>query len=234
MLGLALGKYFPSDTYTLWKRGGLLRIDGSLKGVKEEAKTMLPNWKYGHFSLLIDTNTGPTGFQPPVYVSHDKQRFTRLDVRPDVCTVGLRSLLRSPESEVVQLSTDVSSTRCVAQCNAAIASGSHRGCSMGHVSNSRVQLRSFMDRLVVQVLSASEEESEGSSTADLLLRPGGPVERSRVKFSNFRFGPVKGWLGSELKETVNGLPTAVRTGASEPGQVACDHSLNFQPASMRA
>lgn len=81
VLGPVFGRYFPKDTYTVYKLGGLLRIDGALKGVKDDAKTMLPNWKYGQFSILIDTNRGPAGFTPPVYVSHDKRRYTRLNVR---------------------------------------------------------------------------------------------------------------------------------------------------------
>lgn len=85
-----LGKHLPRDTYTVYKRGGCLRVDGHLKGMNEDAKTLLPSWKYGHFSVMIDTSPG--GKAEPVYVSHDKQRFTPLDVRPGcrlLCMTGL-------------------------------------------------------------------------------------------------------------------------------------------------
>lgn len=71
----------PKDTYTVYKRGSCLRIDGHMKGMNEDAKTMLPLWKYGHFSLHIDCDA-PDGKSAPLYVSHDKQRYTPLDVRP--------------------------------------------------------------------------------------------------------------------------------------------------------
>lgn len=38
---------------------------------------------------------------------------------------------------------------------------------------------------------------------------GSEVKRSRVKFSNFRLAPVKGWVTSETREKVNGMSTVV-------------------------
>lgn len=35
------------------------------------------------------------------------------------------------------------------------------------------------------------------------------VKRARVKFSNFKFSPVRGWVTSEVHETVGGLHTTV-------------------------
>lgn len=67
----------------MWKRGGRIRIDGHMKGMNEDAKTLLPTWKYGHFSLLVDTAAADAA--SPIYVSHDKQRYTMLDVRPFHC-----------------------------------------------------------------------------------------------------------------------------------------------------
>lgn len=34
-------------------------MDGTLKGVEENAKSMLPQWKRGHFSILFDGATTP-------------------------------------------------------------------------------------------------------------------------------------------------------------------------------
>jgi hypothetical protein len=54
-------------------------MDGHMKGMNEDSKTLLPCWKYGHFSMLIDTDT--VGKAIPVYVSHDKKRYTLIEVR---------------------------------------------------------------------------------------------------------------------------------------------------------
>lgn len=51
-LGLLLRKYAPHDTYTIWKVGNKLRVDGSLMGI--DTKSLVPEWKRGHFSLVVD------------------------------------------------------------------------------------------------------------------------------------------------------------------------------------
>ena len=38
----------------VWKRGTRMRVDGSLMGVDDKAKSLIPSWKRGHFSLLFD------------------------------------------------------------------------------------------------------------------------------------------------------------------------------------
>lgn len=49
----------PCDGVQVWKKGTRLRVDGTLKGVEENAKSMLPQWKRGHFSILFDGATTP-------------------------------------------------------------------------------------------------------------------------------------------------------------------------------
>ncbi|KAF8072507.1 ankrd13c [Scenedesmus sp. PABB004] len=51
-LGLLLRRYAPHDTYTVWKVGSRLRVDGSLMGV--DTKSLVPEWKRGHFSIVVD------------------------------------------------------------------------------------------------------------------------------------------------------------------------------------
>ena len=51
-----LRRFAPSDTYVLTKRGTSLRVDGTLKGLSEEASGgggVLPRWERGAFSLLF-------------------------------------------------------------------------------------------------------------------------------------------------------------------------------------
>eukprot|EP00775_Hariotina_reticulata_P002921 gene2921-3208_t len=49
-LGLLLRRYAPHDTYTIWKAGDRLRVDGTLMGL--DTKNIMPQWKRGHFSLI--------------------------------------------------------------------------------------------------------------------------------------------------------------------------------------
>ena len=79
LLGVLIGKYLPHDTYTVYKMGSHLRVDGALKGVKPDAASMLPQWKYGAFSLIIDTNDVKRGV---LYVDHVKKRYMRVQVCP--------------------------------------------------------------------------------------------------------------------------------------------------------
>jgi hypothetical protein len=77
-LGSMLHKLLPRDTYTLFKSGARVRIDGHLKGMKENSGTFLPELKYGSFSIIVDTSQG--GSMKPIYVSHDKKCYTILEV----------------------------------------------------------------------------------------------------------------------------------------------------------
>jgi hypothetical protein len=78
-LGSVLHKLLPRDTYTLYKSGTRVRIDGHLKGMREDATTFLPEWKYGSFSIIADTSNACS--MKPLYISHDKRYYTFLEVR---------------------------------------------------------------------------------------------------------------------------------------------------------
>ena len=56
-LGALLRRYAPADTYTVWKVGDRLRVDGSLMGIDASAGGLIPEWKRGHFSLVLDGST---------------------------------------------------------------------------------------------------------------------------------------------------------------------------------
>jgi hypothetical protein len=78
-LGSMLHKLLPRDTYTLYKSGARVRIDGHLKGMKEDSGSFLPEWKYGSFSFVVDTTQGVS--MKPMYISHDKKYYYLLEVR---------------------------------------------------------------------------------------------------------------------------------------------------------
>ena len=44
----------PTCGMQVWKKGNLMRVDGSLMGIDDKAGTLIPQWKRGHFSLLFD------------------------------------------------------------------------------------------------------------------------------------------------------------------------------------
>ena len=59
----------------VWKRGVLMRVDGSLMGIDDKANTLIPQWKRGHFSLLFDGRPTPASL---LLVDHRKQTVVDL------------------------------------------------------------------------------------------------------------------------------------------------------------
>lgn len=64
--------------------------------------------------------------------------------------------------------------------------------------------------ICVQLLGKVEdiESKDGNMDAHIVLAHS-DVKRARVKFSNFKFSPVRGWLTPEVHETIGGLQTTV-------------------------
>ncbi|KAG2426558.1 hypothetical protein HXX76_011783 [Chlamydomonas incerta] len=75
-VGALVRRYAPHDTYTLWKKGGRIRVDGSLMGVDDGSASLVPGWKRGHFSLLYDASGDKAR---SVFVNHTKK--TWIDVK---------------------------------------------------------------------------------------------------------------------------------------------------------
>ena len=52
-----------------------MRVDGTLMGMDEEVKKMIPQWRRGHFSLLFDASTQPAS----VFIcDHEKKLFANM------------------------------------------------------------------------------------------------------------------------------------------------------------
>ena len=51
--GYLLRKVAPNDTYDVYKFGNRIRVDGTLMGVEDKAKSLIPEWKRSHFSVLF-------------------------------------------------------------------------------------------------------------------------------------------------------------------------------------
>ncbi|KAL3142410.1 hypothetical protein ABBQ38_002745 [Trebouxia sp. C0009 RCD-2024] len=75
VFGLVLRRYAPSDTYQVWKRDSSMRVDGTLMGMDEDNKKMIPQWRRGHFSLLFDASTQPAS----VFIcDHEKKLYANM------------------------------------------------------------------------------------------------------------------------------------------------------------
>jgi len=77
----------------MWKKGVLMRVDGSLMGIDDKANSLIPQWKRGHFSLLFDGRPQPATL---LLVDHKKKttvdltkekRKHRPDIDDEVCTL---------------------------------------------------------------------------------------------------------------------------------------------------
>ena len=52
-----------------------MRVDGTLMGMDEDSKKMIPQWRRGHFSLLFDASTQPAS----VFIcDHQKKLFANM------------------------------------------------------------------------------------------------------------------------------------------------------------
>lgn len=52
-----------------------MRVDGTLMGMDEEVKSMIPQWRRGHFSMLLDASTQPAS---AFMVDHQKKMFANM------------------------------------------------------------------------------------------------------------------------------------------------------------
>ena len=52
-----------------------MRVDGTLMGMDEESKKMIPQWRRGHFSLLFDASTQPASV---LICDHQKKLFANM------------------------------------------------------------------------------------------------------------------------------------------------------------
>ena len=60
-----------------------------------------------------------------------------------------------------------------------------------------------------KVNDLGSDKKEGSMEASIVLEQS-DVKRARLKFSNFKFSPLKGWVTSQVHENINGMHTTVR------------------------
>lgn len=65
----------PTCGMQVWKKGNLMRVDGSLMGIDDKAGTLIPQWKRGHFSLLFNGRTLPATL---LLVDHRKKTIVDL------------------------------------------------------------------------------------------------------------------------------------------------------------
>eukprot|EP00873_Tetraselmis_striata_P036735 jgi/Tetstr1/456999/TSEL_043663.t2 len=78
MFGYLLRRYAPSDTYEVWKLGNAVRVDGTLMGVEDNSKSLLPEWKRGQFSLLFHSAYTMEGKSKVYLVNHTTRKWVDL------------------------------------------------------------------------------------------------------------------------------------------------------------
>ncbi|GAB4821203.1 hypothetical protein N2152v2_008249 [Parachlorella kessleri] len=109
LFGLLLRRYAPDDTYTLHKVGTRLRVDGTLMGIDHEAHTLLPTWKRGSFSLLVDASATPVSL---LFVDHTAQQWVDLTAerkkKPRDIDKEVRELLEEGASKVKWKTSELS------------------------------------------------------------------------------------------------------------------------------
>ena len=58
-----------------------MRVDGTLMGMDEDVKKMIPQWRRGHFSMLFDASTQPAN----VFIcDHQKKLFASMAKKKNV------------------------------------------------------------------------------------------------------------------------------------------------------
>ena len=85
-----------------------MRVDGTLMGMDEDVKKMIPQWRRGHFSMLFDASTQPANVficdhQKKLFASMAKKKKVR-DMDAEVST-DLHSFAASSHAPLSALST---------------------------------------------------------------------------------------------------------------------------------
>ncbi|KAF6263147.1 GPCR-chaperone-domain-containing protein [Scenedesmus sp. NREL 46B-D3] len=209
-LGMLLRRYAPHDTYTVWKVGDRLRVDGSLMGI--DTKKMMPEWKRGHFSLIVDGS--PAGMAAAAEAA--------------AAAVAAASAAADAKEQARQQRAEEWRQRHDAVAKAEAASAAAAGCSGGsaprgstsssrvnsstaappagprllflnHVKSSWVDLSA--DKKALKLEGRAEQDELEAELAAAMERD---VDKLRVKPRNFKFTPVRGWLGGNMTEKVEG------------------------------
>ena len=179
LLGLLVARYAPSDTYTVWKRGERLRIDGTLLGV-DVGERAIPSWRRGKFSLLVPTPAA--GAPPRLYlINHTARRYaTSASFKKAVTKEGGFHGAPKPRASVT-LTARPQHASAVAAGAAAVTTD----CAITVEPPTAADGR-FHDRFMRGVFTRDEMKGEGAT-----------------------FRPAQNWRGQPLRERVDGVPTAV-------------------------
>ena len=172
VFGPVLRAYAPSDTYDIAKRGGSVRVDGTLRGADEERnemgepKNMLPKWKRGAFSMLFvaDEEEESSEYDTP------KGDETKTSRKTNEGTSACLWYLDHEKREAVDMS----------DASGGDAQTDPRGGG---------RLDGF-----------SRDELIDAETNALLAR--GSVAKEKYEANDVTFKPVKAWLGGDRVESV--------------------------------
>jgi hypothetical protein len=220
LLGILLRKALPADTYHIWKCGDRLRIDGTLTGLDADAHTLIPKWKYGHFSILLapplDSSSAAHKREPrlallnrakrsymfigrilkksgdgPVRVSAVPVEQPSCRLRLSICSDGQVGVSAAPASEP-------GPSRVCAGCGGAAADY----CASCRAGGARVACR-------LLVVAPAPPRTEASARFEQLALAGVPTVQSIARPESPTFRAVTDWKGQPKCERVSGVPTTV-------------------------
>lgn len=261
IFGILLRRYAPHDTYTVWKRGTKMRIDGTLMGIEDppspsSGSSAAPPTSPST-SAYNDCNSRPANgaHAPPIDIS-SSAASSRVSSNKGGWRKGLsrRSSSKGGREDMGQAPGDASSLAASSVGKAGGDGGKSLGIlpewKRGHFSLlvdagvSPMRLL-FVNHGKKSVVDLGQEHKENRLDPEeqirLFMHDGGG--KTKVRTSDVRFKPVKSWLGYAVKETVDGWSTQVyelsgKIGATAhikatlqvPEGASYDDYLKLQPA----
>ena len=187
VFGPVLRAYAPSDTYDIAKRGGSVRVDGTLRGADEdrnalgEPKSVLPKWKRGAFSMLF-----VAGEEEP------KGEEQRREERP----FASGGDARDPKT----LGSEKGSEKAVEDTMIK----TNRGSALWYLDHEKREAVDMSDADTTEgdrLDGFSRDELIDAETNALLARDGS-IAKEKYEASDVTFKPVKAWLGGDRVESV--------------------------------
>lgn len=181
-LGMLLRRYAPADTYTMWKVGDRLRVDGSLMGIDTKSAALIPEWKRGHFSLIMDGS----------------------NCNADSCDGAAPD---APQGAAGGQPGESSEDGAGGTSAPQASNDAPRLLFLHHSKQRWVDLGADKKAMKSEAQAALEDELLASLERD--------VDKQRFKARGFQFAPLKGWLGGEVREKVEGWQCRVYEAAGK-------------------
>jgi hypothetical protein len=221
LLGLIMRKAWPSDTYHIWKCGNRLRIDGALTGLDTDSHSLIPKWKFGHFSILlappVETPLAADKRQPRLaLVNHKKKSYMSIGRIFKESSNGNR-LAPSSTVPAEQPSCHLwLSVYSGAPTNDSVAGASRPGASKvcagaggAAAECAKCSHKDVRVGCMLSVVPPVPSRASSSARFERLAREGVQRVRTITRPESSTFRPLTDWKGQLKLERVSGIPTTV-------------------------